>query len=123
AKYPGPGIKPAADGTGFFNFLLQNDKEGRPGETAPGYTHIYAYWPEQRSNFVDHWYPDGSVLPYSSTIGNKGEWLAYPAQYPDFHAMPNELPLMGKWYCHEMMVKANTPGKNDGEVKVWVDGK
>jgi hypothetical protein len=62
AKYPGPGIKPAADGTGFFNFLLQNDTEGRPGETDPGYTHLYAYWPKQRSNFGDHWYPDGTRL-------------------------------------------------------------
>jgi len=38
AKYPGPGIMPPGDGTGFFLFLLQNNVLGTvlPGETAPG---------------------------------------------------------------------------------------
>ncbi len=27
------------------------------------------------------------------------------------------------WYCIEMMLKANTPGKPDGEQAAWVDGK
>src|SRR5206468_1574756 len=26
------------------------------------------------------------------------------------------------WYCYELMVKLNTPGQNDGEVKYWIDG-
>lgn len=29
----------------------------------------------------------------------------------------------GKWYCFELMVKQNTPGKHDGEQAYWVDGK
>src|SRR5438067_5337856 len=37
--------------------------------------------------------------------------------------MPNHLPQRGKWYCYEFMVRVNTPGKNDGELKWWVDGK
>jgi hypothetical protein len=122
ARYPGPGSKPPADGTGFFLFLLQNDFLGLSGETDPGYCHIYAYWPKQRDNFGDHWYPTGSVVPYSNTIGNQGEWLAFPGQYPDFQPYPNFVPLRDKWYCYELMVKSNTPGKNDGEVKYWVDG-
>src|SRR5205085_10171929 len=32
-------------------------------------------------------------------------------------------PQRDRWYCVEMMVHANTPGKNDGEVKYWIDGK
>ena len=124
AKYPGPGIVPAADGTGFFLFLLQNTIEGnlRPGEAVPGYSHIYAYWPRQRSAFGDHWYPDGMVKPYASNIGNQGEWLAFPSQYPDFKPMPNFLPERNRWYCYELMVRANTPGQNNGEVKYWIDG-
>src|SRR5438132_11824678 len=61
AKYPGPGIIPPADGTGFFLFLLQNNIEGNslPGETVPGYSNLYVYWPRQRSSFGNHWYPDG----------------------------------------------------------------
>ena len=29
----------------------------------------------------------------------------------------------GKWHCIELMLKANAPGKRDGEVAVWTDGK
>jgi hypothetical protein len=46
AKYPETtGIKPPADGTGFFLFLLQNAAMDRPGEVPPGYTDLYVYWP------------------------------------------------------------------------------
>jgi hypothetical protein len=125
ARYPGPGIIPPADGTGFFLFLLQNNilSTTLAGETAPGYSHLYAYWPKQRSAFGDHWYPDGIVKPFASDIGNQGEWLAFPNQYPDFKVMPDFLPQRNRWYCYELMVRANTPGRHDGEVKYWIDGK
>jgi hypothetical protein len=124
AKYPGPGIIPPADGTGFFLFLLQNNILGTTlaGETPPGYSHLYVYWPGQRSAFGDHWYPDGMVKPVASGIGNQGDWLAFPNQYPDFTPMPNFLPQRNRWYCYELMVRANTPGQRDGEVKYWIDG-
>src|SRR5437763_10883213 len=69
AKYPGPGIIPPADGTGFFLFLLQNNILGTTlaGETRPGYSPLYVYWPNQRSAFGDHWYPDGMVKPSRAT--------------------------------------------------------
>ena len=124
ANYPGPGIIPPPDGTGFFLFLLQNNIQGNgwPGEVMPGFYHLYSYWPRQRSQWGDHWYQDGTVVPYSNEIGNQGEWLAYPARYPDFHPYPNTTPQRGRWYCYELMVKANTPGLNNGEVKFWIDG-
>jgi len=115
---PGPCTRAPANGTGFFIFILQNNLQGRQGETDPGYDHIYAYWPKQRSGCGDHWFPDGWVVP-----GGKGDWLLYPARYDDFRAMPNHLPQRNRWYCYEMMVRANTPWLNDGEVKWWVDGK
>lgn len=31
--------------------------------------------------------------------------------------------LPGTWYCLELMVKLNTPGKRDGAILVWVDGR
>ena len=119
AHYPGAGQMPPTDGTGFFLFLVQNNTIGnlQPGETTPGYIHLYAYWPKQRSNYGDHWYPTGLIKP-----GGDGEWLTNPGQYPDFKELPNWQPQRGVWYCYELMVKANTPGKNDGEVKVWIDG-
>ncbi|PYM00456.1 MAG: hypothetical protein DMF19_09495, partial [Verrucomicrobia bacterium] len=122
ANYPETaGITPPADGTGFFLFLLQNAQMDRTGEVPPGYTDLYVYWPKQRSEWGDHWMPDGTVLP-SNNLGNKGEWLAYPSQYPDFKPYPMFIPQRDRWYCVELMVHANTPGKNDGEVKYWIDG-
>jgi hypothetical protein len=120
AHYPaGAGRRPPPDGTGFFLFSVQNNIQGngRPGEVMPGYSHIYAYWPHQRSEFGDHWYSDGWVAPF----GN-GDWLLYPSQYPDFRPMPNWQPQRDRWYCYELMVKANTVGNNDGEVAYWIDG-
>ncbi len=31
--------------------------------------------------------------------------------------------LVGRWFSLEMKVKLNTPGKRDGELRVWIDGK
>jgi hypothetical protein len=28
----------------------------------------------------------------------------------------------GKWHCLELMLKNNTPGKKDGQIKAWLDG-
>lgn len=38
---------------------------------------------------------------------------------------PEEKSLIerGRWYCMEMMVKANTPGEADGEQAFWIDGE
>jgi FG-GAP-like repeat len=118
AHYVGPGIKPPADGTGFFLFFLQNNILNLAGESAPGFSHLYVYWPKQRSQFGDHWYPNGIVIP-----GGQGDWLLNPSQYPDFRVMPNFQPLRDRWYCVELMVRANTPGQNNGEVKYWIDGQ
>jgi len=89
AKYPEvAGQKPPANGTGFFLFLLQNSMV-KAGGKPPGLTDLYVYWPKQHSQWGDHGYPDGTVVPYSSSMGNKGEWLAYSTQYPDFKPRPN----------------------------------
>ena len=119
--YPGgSGVPAPPDGTGFFSFALQHNIQGagRPGELQPGYNHVYAYWPHQRTGDGDHWYSDGWVIPFGA-----GDWLQNPAQYPDFSPIPNWQPERGKWYCYEFMVKANTVGKNDGEVAFWIDGR
>lgn len=103
------------DGIKCFVMLVQNNNIR--GEAPPGYLHEYAYWPSQRGGYGDHWYPDGTI-----DGGGKADWLLYPAKYPDFKPLPMFLPLRNKWYCYEQMVKLNTIGQNDGEVKVWVDG-
>jgi len=121
----GPGIPPPRNGTGWFTFVLQNNKgpTGRGGEVQPGYNQVYAYWPYQRTGYGDHWYSDGWVIPYSPVIGNMGDWLAYPAQYPNFVPIPNWQPVRGVWYCYEFMVKVNALGRRDGEVAYWINGQ
>jgi hypothetical protein len=124
AKYPGPGAPPPADGTGFFLFLLQNIPTGRAGETTPGDSHLYVYWPQQLMNYGDLWFPDGGLVPSEHELGTtKGQWVTNPTRYPDFKPLPNFQPRRNRWYCYELMVKANTPGENDGEVAYWIDGK
>jgi hypothetical protein len=79
----------------------------------PGQTTVYIYHPEQRSQWGDYWYPDGRVIPFDSVRGDFG---------PEFVSRPNFVPKLGQWYSWELMVKANTPGKRDGRVAIWVDG-
>jgi hypothetical protein len=117
-RSPGPGTPAPKDGTGFFVFQLQNKIMGRGGENQPGYGHVYAYWPLQRSNYGDHWYPDGWIIPYGW-----GPWVLYPFQYPDWKAFANWQPLRGVWYCYEYMVKINDLGKRNGVVAWWVNGQ
>jgi hypothetical protein len=33
------------------------------------------------------------------------------------------VPERGKWYCQELMLKANEPGVANGELAAWIDGK
>ena len=40
----------------------------------------------------------------------------------DFIKRPNFTPELDRWYCYELMVKANTPGQRDGRIAFWVDG-
>jgi hypothetical protein len=40
-----------------------------------------------------------------------------------FNTEPLFIVEPGRWYCMEIMVKCNTPGKRDGEQAAWIDGK
>jgi hypothetical protein len=106
-----PGIP--ADGTNKFLANLENWR-GEAATPSPGHLNIYIYHPEQRSEWGDHFFPTGTVLPNSSEPFDFG---------PDFVSRPDVLPELDKWYCYEYMLKANTPGERDGRIAVWVDGK
>jgi hypothetical protein len=108
-NYQGPGKIP--NGQDFFLYTVENSVYY--GEAYPGFLNVYAYHPEQRSQWGDHFYPTGKVLPIDSQPGNFG---------PTFVARPNFTPQTDRWYSYEMMVKLNTPGQRDGRVAVWIDG-
>jgi hypothetical protein len=109
SKYCCPGVP--ANGTNKFFVDVENGRD--LGSANPGFTNSYVYYPEQRGSYGDHWFPDGIVLPFSNTPGNFG---------PYFVPRPNFIPALNRWYCYELMVKANTPGLRDGRVAIWIDG-
>jgi hypothetical protein len=105
-----PGIP--ANGTNKFLIAFENWRGDSTTKT-PGEMNVYIYHPAQRSNFGDHFFPDGRVMPNTSLPGDFGA---------EFVPRPNFTPELGRWYCYEVMLKANTPGARDGRVKCWIDG-
>jgi hypothetical protein len=111
AQYCCPGVR--ADG---FNKFLVSYEAWRDSTSTPnpGRLNAYIYHPDQRDIWGDHFFPTGSVLPFSSTPFNFG---------PEFVPRPDITPVLGRWYCYEFMVKTNTPGQRDGRVAFWLDGQ
>ncbi|MBW2453305.1 MAG: hypothetical protein JRI68_02290 [Deltaproteobacteria bacterium] len=105
-----PGVP--ADGTNKFLAAYENWR-GEPTTDNPGELNIYIYHPEQRSNYGDHFFPSGKVLPNSSIPHDFGS---------DFVERPDLIPDLDRWYAYEVMVKANTPGERDGRIACWLDG-
>jgi hypothetical protein len=107
-----PGIR--ADGRN--KFLVNFENENATGNS-PGQINFYVYWPEQFDIWGDHFYPSGMVVPGSYTRSGAATFGKQFKSRPDF------TPELGRWYCYEFMVKANTPGQRDGRIAMWVDGK
>jgi hypothetical protein len=105
-----PGVP--ADGTNKFLVGLENWR-GQPETPSPGELNVYVYHPEQRSEWGDHFFPSGIVLPNSSLPFDFG---------PEFVPRRDIIPELDRWYCWEYMVQANTPGQRDGRIAVWLDG-
>jgi hypothetical protein len=106
-----PGVP--ADGKNKFLVNLENWR-GDATTPSPGLLNVYVYHPEQRSPYGDHFYPTGLVDPNTSIPFDFG---------PDFVKRPDVIPELGRWYCYEYMVHANTPGQRDGRIAIWLDGK
>jgi hypothetical protein len=107
-----PGVR--ADGQNKFLVNFENEN---PTGNAPGNMDAYVYWPEQSTKWGDHFYPSGTVIPYSLTRSGAATFGKQFVARPDFSPQTN------RWYCYEYMVKANTPGRRDGRIAMWVDGK
>jgi len=105
-----PGVP--ADGTNKY-LITYECWRGDAATASPGQLNIYIYWPLQRSQWGDHIFPDGTIMPNTSQLGDFG---------PDFVARPMVIPDLGRWYAYEVMLQANTPGSSDGRVAMWLDG-
>jgi hypothetical protein len=107
-----PGVP--ADGTNKFLANLENWR-GEAEVASPGLLNLYVYHPEQRSEYGDHFYSDGTITPYDPDP---------PPDYfgPDFIPRENIIPSLDEWHCYEYMVQANTPDMRDGRIAFWFDG-
>jgi len=90
------GIKPDGDDRFGSGFEPWSDWETL---TPLGQMQFYAYWHEML--------PDNSG-PYWGNVF-----------YPDTVIIPER----GRWYCMEMMIKANDAGHDNGEIAAWIDGE
>ena len=105
-----PGVR--ANGTNKFLANLENWR-GEAATPSPGDLNIYLYHPEQRSDYGDHFFPNGDVSPNTSIKFTYG---------PGFVSRPNIIQQLDRWYCYEYMLQANTPGQRGGRIAVWLDG-
>ncbi len=96
AAFNRAGTRPT--GVDFFTTGIEPWR-GRGRHPAPGALTFYTYYPDMEKH------PDGNY------------WGSF------FMADPLFLVHPGRWYCMEMMVKCNTPGRADGEQAAWIDGE
>src|SRR5262249_34413412 len=108
-----PGVP--ANGTNKFLASFE-DFRFQSSTVSPGDLNIYIYWPEQYSNYGDHFFPSGTVLPNSYIRSGAATFGS------TFVARPGIIPELDRWYCFEFMVKANTVGQRDGRIACWLDG-
>jgi len=92
------GIKPRGDD--HFNSSLEPWRDWGK-YPPPGYLFLYTYWMDMVRD------PDGHY--WGNMLG--------PTE-------KERVPLQrGRWYCLEQMIRANDPGKANGEAAAWLDGK
>ncbi len=110
-----PGIP--ADG---HNKFLANFESGRRGNPSPGPLVVYCYHAEQGGDFGDQVFPTGKVVASRRPGNPMKKTISFG---PEFVSRPDFMPELDRWYCYEFMVQANTPGRRDGRIACWVDGK
>ncbi len=114
--FPGGRATPGIPADGRNKFLVNFESENSSGRS-PGALNVYCYHPEQGGQYGDHFYPSGRVVP-----GSEGRSGAATFG-PHFVAQADVVPELGRWYCYEFMVRANTPGERNGRIACWLDGK
>ncbi len=89
--------------------LTSNVNKTGSGYSPPGYWAFYSYWPEMKSWQTPEGKPDGRPNAY----------------YGNVFMPQNPIPAArGKWQCVEIMIRLNSaPGKKDGALAFWIDGK
>jgi len=66
---------------------------------------------------LDSWMKLHFYLYYPDQWGGYGDWVYCQTSFFRRAGLSR-----GNWYCIEVMLKNNTPGKKDGQIKAWLDG-
>jgi hypothetical protein len=103
-----PGVR--ADGSNKFTVVLDTWRT-REEIPSPGHLVTYVYHMDQGGRWGDQFFPSGRAFPPGRELFGE-----------QFVSRPDFIPERGRWYCYELMVQANAPGKRDGRIGVWVDG-
>ncbi|MFN3786568.1 MAG: polysaccharide lyase, partial [Thiothrix sp.] len=75
-----------------------------------------------KPNGNDGW----SVRVMWEKAGRLGQYVYHPDQpqaFGEFFPWDAPLPEKGKWYQVKTLVRLNTPGKHDGVITTWLNGK
>jgi len=117
----------------YFRFYIRlaDDWDPERGGKFPGIGGTYgrAGWGGRRVNGTDGWSarglfkgqqsgttPIGFYCYHADMKGTYGDNFVWDDN--GFQGLENN-----RWYCIEQFAKMNTPGKNDGVLRAWVDGK
>ena len=115
----------------YFRYYLRfgNDWKPQRGGKLPGIGGTYgkAGWGGRKVNGTDGWSARGlfgGMKDGKTPVGFYCYHADMPGKYGDnwywnangFDGLENN-----KWYCVEQHVKLNTPKKNDGVLRVWID--
>lgn len=139
-QYGGSGLIewfPSADSV-YIRFDVKFD------EQSTGFWHLVRLRANRGLTGADKWsgfgqagvVPDGTdffttgVEPFGRTPESPGRWGSY-TYWPDMQGqygqtfLPDNVPLIEKdqWMSVEFMVKHNTPGEDDGEQAIWINGE
>jgi hypothetical protein len=66
---------------------------------------------------LDNWMKLHFYLYHPDQWGGYGNWIYCQTSFFRKAGLSR-----GKWYCIQLMLKNNTPGEKDGQIKAWLDG-
>lgn len=114
----------------YFRYYLKLDpdwKHAIDGGKLPGFSATYgkAGWGGRKVNGSDGWSARGLFRKPASDATEIGFYCYHAdmkGKYGDHFVFKPALQY-DRWYCVETYCKLNTPGKNDGILKAWIDTK
>jgi len=123
----------------YFRYYLRiaDDWLTLDGGKFPGIAGTYgvAGWGGRQSDGYNGWSarglfqevpPPGNPLGDTVPVGSYVYHADMPTQYGDNHLWQNDYRgylERNRWYCIEQYLQMNTPGLQDGVMRVWIDGR